>query len=392
MLKGLLVFSLASLLTLSACGPEDESQYFPTSVGVETRIAAKGLDHPWELVWGPDNWIWFTERDGNIGRLNPETGEVVRLLTISDVLQVQESGLLGMVLHPDFPNTPYLYVSYTYDEDAPKGHVVRYTFDGTTLKDPLVLLDGIKANNIHNGSRLTIVGDKLFITAGDSGNQSLPQDQNSMNGKIFSINLDCTIPGDNPFPKSPVWSLGHRNPQGLVMASNGIMYSSEHGPNNDDEVNIIEKGRNYGWPTVQGFADGQNEKTFATAHNTLDPIAAWTPTLAVSGMTYYDKDLIPQWKNCLLLMTLKEQQLMVLKLSEDGRSVVSQEKAFDEQFGRLRAVCVSPDGRVFFSTNDQGSDKVIEVKPSTAKRKASVNETSGLEPLAKTAASLINSI
>lgn len=364
------------LLWVAACGPSEESPYFPTAVGLQTRVAATGLDHPWELIWGPDNLIWFTERDGNIGKLDPESGAVTRLLTIGDVLQISESGLLGMVLHPDFPTTPHLFVSYTYNEDDPKEKVVRYTYNGTTLIEPVILLDGIRANNIHNGSRLVIAGNKLFVTAGDSGDQSKPQDENSKNGKIFRINLDGSIPSDNPFPNNPVWSFGHRNPQGLVMASNGIMYSSEHGPNNDDEVNIIEKGRNYGWPNVQGRADQQSEQTFKTAKNTVDPIAAWTPTLAVSGMTYYDKDLIPQWKNSLLLMTLKEQQLVVLKLSEDGRTVIDQQKAFDEQFGRLRAVCVAPDGRVFFSSNDQQPDKVIEVRPAAASRKASVNETS----------------
>jgi glucose/arabinose dehydrogenase len=375
-MKALLVVGLGAMMALSACGgSSDDSPYFPKVVGVQTRVAAAGLDHPWELIWGPDNMIWFTERDGNIGKLDPETGAVTRLLTIPEVLQISESGLLGMALHPDFPNTPYLYVSYTYDEESPKERTVRYTYNGTSLIEPMILLDGIKANNIHNGSRIAIVGDKLFITAGDAGDQSLPQNVDAKNGKIFRINLDGTIPSDNPFPNNPVWSFGHRNPQGLVMASNGILYSSEHGPNNDDEVNIIEKGRNYGWPTVQGFADQPNEQAFKASKNTLDPIAAWTPTLAVSGMIYYGKDLMPQWKNSLLLMTLKEQQMVILKLSEDGKKVIEQQKAFDEEFGRLRAVCVAPDGRVFFSTNDRSPDQVIEVTPATAKTKASLNES-----------------
>ena len=160
------------------------------------------------------------------------------------------------------------------------------------------------------------------------------------------------------------------------MASNGIMYSSEHGPDRDDEVNIIVKGRNYGWPNVNGFCNDAGEQAFCAQNQVVEPIAAWTPTLAVCGTTYYDKDAIPQWKNSLLMLTLKEKQLMVLKLSEDGRSVVSQEKAFDDQFGRLRGICVSPDGRVFFSTNDEQDDKVIEVKASIAKSKSSLNETS----------------
>jgi aldose sugar dehydrogenase len=307
-----------------------------------------------------------------------ESGEWGSVATISEVWQDGESGLLGMALHPDFPATPHIFLAYTYDDGAHKERVVRYEYNGTTLVNPVTLLDGIKANTFHDGCRLMIVGDKLFITTGDAGDQSTPQNKNAINGKILRLNLDGSIPADNPIANNALWSFGHRNAQGLVMASNGIMYSSEHGPSNDDEVNIIEKGKNYGWPNVQGIADQPSEQAFKNTNSTVDPIANWTPTLAVSGMTYYDKDLIPQWKNCLLMLTLKEQQLMVLNLSDDGRSIDSQAKAFDNEFGRLRGICVSPDGRVFFSTNDEGEDKVIEVKPSVAKRKATVNETSGL--------------
>jgi aldose sugar dehydrogenase len=390
MVKGLLASGVFAMLALTSCGSSDDVQNFPTVVGVETRVAATGLDHPWELVWGPDNWIWFTERGGNVGRLNPEDGVVQRIATISEVWQDGESGLLGMALHPDFPNTPHVFLAYTYDEENHKERVVRYDYNGMTLVDPVTLIDGIKANTFHDGCRLMIVGDKLFITTGDAGDQSAPQNKNTINGKILRLNLDGSIPSDNPIANNPIWSFGHRNPQGIVMASNGIMYSSEHGPSNDDEVNIIEKGNNYGWPNVQGMADQPSEQTFKNTNNTVDPIANWTPTLAVSGMTYYDKDLIPQWKNCLLMLTLKEQQLMVLDLSDDGRSIDSQAKAFDNEFGRLRGICVSPDGRVFFSTNDEGEDKVIEVKPAVAKRKATLNETSGLPLYDPAKASLLH--
>jgi glucose/arabinose dehydrogenase len=378
MVKGLFSLALVSLLTLTSCGSTDDTQVFPTVVGVETRVAAKGLDHPWELVWGPDNWIWFTERDGNIGRLNPESGEVRRIHTIEDVWQASESGLLGMALHPQFTTTPHLFVAFTYDDAGKKERIVRFTYANDQLTERTTILEGIKANTTHDGCRLAIVGDKLFITTGDAQDQSSPQNKTSLNGKILRVNLDGSIPSDNPFPGSAVWSFGHRNPQGLVMASNGIMYSSEHGPSSDDEVNIIEKGRNYGWPNIHGLADNGSEQSFQASNNTVEPIAVWTPTLAVCGTTYYDKDLIPQWKNSLLVVTLKEKQLMVLKLSPDGRRAISQEQAFDNAFGRLRGICVSPDGRVFFSSNDTGDDAVIEVKPSVAKRKSSLNETSEL--------------
>jgi aldose sugar dehydrogenase len=378
MLSHFSCYVVSLIIALLCNAPSSESSQLAAETAVKTRVAATGLSHPWELIWGPDNWIWFTEKQGNIGRLNPETGKVQRLFTINGVWMQGESGLLGMALHPDFPITPHLFVSYTYDDaGSKKERVVRYTYDGATLTDPLILLDGITANTFHDGSRLLIIGDKLYITTGEAGQSSLSQNKSSNNGKILRLNLDGSIPSDNPFG-TPVWSFGHRNAQGLVLASNGMLYSSEHGPDRDDEVNIIEKGRNYGWPSVNGFCDQASEQAFCEANNVKEPIAAWTPTLAVSGMTYYDNDLIPQWKNSLLMLTLKERQFMVLKLSEDGRSVVSQETLFDEQFGRLRAICVSPDGRVFFAT-DVTADRVIEVTPLAAGRKSSAAERTGLD-------------
>src|SRR4030095_1738498 len=119
---------------------------------------------------------------------------------------------------------------------------------------------------------------KLFVTTGDASNQSLAQSISSPNGKVLRLNLDGTIPADNPVAGNPYWSWGHRNPQGLVYANN-ILYSSEHGPSNDDEVNIIERGRNYGWPNVQGFCDAGSEPAFCTANNVREPLKAWTPTI-----------------------------------------------------------------------------------------------------------------
>lgn len=357
---------LSAGLVLSSCSTGSGDTTIPESIepkDVATRVAASGLAHPWELVWGPDNWIWFTERKGPIGRLNPETGEVERLFTVPDVWQRSESGLLGLALHPQFATTPYLYVAYTYNNGSAKERIVRYTYTGSGLTDPTVLLDGILAWETHDGCRLSIVGDKLFATTGDAQQTQLSQNTKSLNGKVLRMNLDGSIPSDNPDPTSYTWSFGHRNAQGLVMAPNGIFYSSEHGPGSDDEVNIIEKGRNYGWPAVKGYCNIAVEQQFCDANNVVEPIAAWTPTVAASGMTYYDKDLIPQWKNSLLMLTLKDKKLIQLKLDAAGRKVDSQYVYFKNEYGRLRGICVAPDGRLFFSTNDEGDDKVIEVKP-----------------------------
>jgi hypothetical protein len=187
------------------------------------------------------------------------------------------------------------------------------------------------------------------------------------------MNPDGSIPDDNPFSESYIWSLGHRNPQGLVFGPSGILYSSEHGPNSDDELNIIEKGGNYGWPNVMGYCDGASEIPFCETYNVVEPIMAWTPTLAVAGIDYYDHQAIQEWQHSILMTNLKASRLVVMNLSEDGMSVVDDEQYFSGWWGRLRAVCVAPDGRVFIATSNRdgrgsvraGDDRIIELKAET---------------------------
>jgi glucose/arabinose dehydrogenase len=192
---------------------------------------------------------------------------------------------------------------------------------------------------------------ELFATIGDAGDYSLPQDTNKLQGKILRITFD-----GKPFPGNPfhneIYSYGHRNPQGLVLAANGILYASEHGPTHDDEVNIIELGGNYGWPTVGGITDEKEEFAFAQTHKVVDAIAFWTPTLAVCGLDYYGYSTIPEFHNSLLLCTLKEHHLRVLSLDSSGRRIVGERKILDGLYGRLRDVCVSLEGRVYFSTSN----------------------------------------
>ncbi|HET9429591.1 MAG TPA: PQQ-dependent sugar dehydrogenase, partial [Chitinophagaceae bacterium] len=212
------------------------------TAGIKDSVLVTGLSYPWEILWGPDNFIWMTERDGRVSRVNPNTGAVLPLINIQEVVSNGEGGLLGMALHPQFSTTPHVFLVYNYELSGDyREKVVRYSYNGTTLVNPVILLDNIEAASIHDGSRLLIVGDKLFISTGDASNQSLPQNTSSLNGKILRLNLDGSIPADNPVPGKPYWTFGHRNAQGLVFANNRL-YSSEHGPNSDDELNIIEKG------------------------------------------------------------------------------------------------------------------------------------------------------
>jgi glucose/arabinose dehydrogenase len=272
-----------------------------------------------------------------------------------------EGGLLDMALHPNFAQNGWLYVVYNYA--SPSGYrekLVRFTWNPTNqnLESPTTLLENIPAATIHNGSRLLINGSHIFMSTGDAANPSLAQDPQSLAGKILRLNLDGSVPNDNPIPNNPLWTLGHRNPQGLVFYNNNL-YSSEHGPNNDDEINVIEKGRNYGWPQVEGYCDEAGEENFCSSNNVREPIQAWTPTIATCGLAAYNSDRIPQWKNSLLIATLKNQRLYQLKLNAQGTAVEEVKEYYTSQYGRLRDVIVSADGKVYLCSSNGNNDRII---------------------------------
>lgn len=348
---------------------EIESVNILDTTSISVDVIATNLDVPWDIVWGPDNWIWYTEKGGSISKLNPLTGERKLLLHIPEVLRSGTKGLLCMALHPDFAKFPYVVVNYHYMKDR---HVkkdfwsrwVRFTYDGNTLKDPLIYFEET-AEAGHNGSRVTFAPDGTVLMAvGDGDNQNdernsgVAQKMEMYGGKVLRYNLDGTIPDDNPFPGSPVWALGFRVPQGMVLASNGNLYTSEHGHNTNDEVNLVKKGHNYGYPNVSGVCDEPREMEFCAEHNVQPPIMAWTPTLGLAGLAYYNHDAIPQWKNSLLVLSLKNQSLRVLKLNEQGDSVVNESMYLTGMFGRLRGVCVSPEGDVYVSTGNRDWTRV----------------------------------
>lgn len=361
MKKSLTFAIIAVLLSFAGCKKSSKSSdEVLTNATIDIQVLTQNLTHPWEITWGPDNMIWMTERGGRISRVNPITGAATPVITIADVKSTGEGGLLGMTLHPSFNANPHVFVVYNYDRSGTyMEKVVRYTYSGTTLTNPTIILDNIPAANVHNGSRLVIGSDlKLYVTTGDAANQQSAQSLASVSGKILRLNLDGTIPSDNPISGSPVWSFGHRNPQGLVFA-NGKLYSSEHGPDRDDEVNIILRNRNFGWPNVNGLCDESGEQSFCTANNVAQPIMRWTPTIAVAGIDFYNNNAIPQWKNSLIMATLKDATLYQLKLNTTGDKVEETIKLFSNTYGRLRDVCVSPDGKVYVATSTGNNDKII---------------------------------
>lgn len=359
------------LLLFFACQPESSSEetarikntylahsFLPedSAAAIVATVLADSLDVPWELSRGPDGWLWFTEQKGFVKKLHPETAEQKVLLELKDLVYQKSRGLYGMAFHPDFRSNPYVYLAYTYyqPDTSTSLRVVRYSYQEGTLADPFVLLEDIPGETYHNGSRLMISQDhKLFITTGDAGSLENPQNPKSLSGKVLRLNLDGSIPEDNPFKGNPVWTSGHRNAQGLTQAENGNIYISEHGPDNDDEVNLILKGRNYGWPDVMGYCDLPSEKKYCADSNIAEPLMAWSPVIAPAGMEYYAHSAIPEWGNSLIMGSLKNQTLRVLHLNEEGTEIEYAEEWFPKTFGRIRDVSVSPEGDVYISTSNK---------------------------------------
>lgn len=363
-MKKLWILALMACAILACKDKKDEviQPDSPAEVNLSTKTLVSGLSNPWEIVYGPDQHLWFTEKGGKISRLNPQTGQQNVVLTISEVRVNGEGGLLGMTIHPDFSTSPHVFVAYNYGSTY-RGKVVRYTYSNGQLINPFTIIDQIPASSIHNGCRLLIAEGKLYISTGDASDTSTPQQLNNLAGKVLRLNLDGTIPNDNPYPNNPVWSFGHRNPQGLAWID-GQLFSSEHGPDSDDEVNLIQKGKNYGWPNVRGFCNESNESSFCNLNNVVEPLKNWTPTLAPSGLHYYQGEEIPQFKNSMLLAMLKGSRLIQLKLDANKKTIVSSIEHFNNQFGRIRSVCSSPGGKVYLCTANGSNDKIIEISGS----------------------------
>ena len=373
-------------------------------VVIEGSNSTNGIDIPWEIQWGSDDHIWMTERYGRVSRLNPTTGVRTTILDLTSSVYVNsEAGLLGMQLHPDFENTPQVFLAYTYNIGADptsgspanvRERIVRYDYNdvSNTLSNPLTLLEGINGWTTHIGCRLLILPDNtLLATTGDYQNQPSAQDDNSLSGKILRMNLDGTIPTDNPFGASSyVYSKGHRNAQGLLIGPNGKIYSSEHGPSTNDEFNIIVAGGNYGWPDVEGFCTGSELTDCNAMTNYQDPLAIWYngSTIAPSDIAWYDHPAIPEWQGKILMTVLKTEHVKVLELNAAGTAITGEEIMFNSghagnpsstssgtygngDFNRLRDILVAPDGRVFLATSGSSwgtsgtfTNTIVELKNS----------------------------
>ena len=319
-----------------------------------------GLQLPWEILWGPDDMIWATTRPGDVFRINPETGGYTNVLNLTVYGNGgSEPGLLGMAMHPEWESTPKVYLVYNTGTGSNiTERLSAFNWNGSQLVDEEILLT-VDGGGIHNGSRLLILPDNtLLMSTGDTGDGGASsQNLNSNNGKMLRINLDGTVPEDNPWPNSLVYSWGHRNSQGLCLGPDGTIYSSEHGQSNWDEFNIIEEGRNYGWPEVEGTCGGASEEAFCEEFNVREPLRSWAPCIAVNGIEYYNHPAIPAWNHCVLLSVMGGfndpiKRLSILHLSEDGLEVESEDQYFSEFNQRVRDICVNPNtGALYMALN-----------------------------------------
>ncbi|MGZ8468537.1 MAG: PQQ-dependent sugar dehydrogenase [Gemmatirosa sp.] len=346
------------------------------TVVVRVRTLASGLDTPWDIVLGPDGQLWVAERGGRISRIDPATGARTTAGTLI-VTESGESGLLGIAFHPDAAQgQPFLYAMHSYAVgNGIRNRLVRLRVTNGTLGAPEPLLQDIPGGVVHDGSRVLVGPDRLlYVTTGDAGNGDLAQNRTSTAGKVLRLTLDGT-PAPGNASGTAVWTLGHRNPQGLAFhPRTGVLYASEHGAADNDEINLLRAGANYGWPAVRGRCDGDAgaaETAFCQANTVAEPLTTWTPTIAPAGLAVYDHARIPQWRNSLLLATLKDATLHRLALTADGSGIASTTPLYRGQYGRLRAVLVGPNGQVYVGTSNRdgrGSpsaddDRILVLEP-----------------------------
>jgi len=332
-------------------GEVESSPQSQTNFKVETVVA--NLEVPWSIVWAPDGRMIFTERPGRLrvykdGKLQPQP-----LFVVPDVEPQGESGLMSVALHPQFATNHFLYLSYAFTGQQVR--VVRYRETANGLTDRKVIIDNIPAAQFHAGCRLRFGPDgKLYITTGDATERELAQRLDSIAGKILRLNDDGTVPPDNPFvgqsnARPEIWAYGSRNAQGIdFQPGTGLLFETEHGPSGfdgpggGDEFNLIERGKNYGWPTIDHRA---------TKPGMESPLLEYTPACAPASGMFYRASQFPQFRGNFFFGCLRGER--IIRVALDGRRVVSQENLLEGKYGRIRDIAEGPDGLIYFSTSNR---------------------------------------
>jgi glucose/arabinose dehydrogenase len=346
-------------------------EFVPEPLGVEVEVWVEGLHIPWSLLFLPNGDALVAQRTGEIMKIPKGKNQQELFYKVPDVAAIGDSGLMGMALHPDFKNQAFIYIMYTHgDRDTLISKVVRLRYEESSANFEKVVIDNIPAFAIHLGGRIAFGPDgMLYIGTGDLGQPFTAQDLGSLASKILRITPDGAIPNDNPFPNSPVFSYGHRVVQGFAWhPETNMFFNSEHGPSGAevegyvmyrDEVNIVKKGKNYGWPIVVG-APGMGAFE--------DPILMWNEAaFPPAGMTFY--------KGSLFVSSLGGQSLLKVDFEEDGVTVKRTERWFSHElsrgkYGRFRDIVVGPDGYLYVCTSNtdgratlrSGDDKILRLK------------------------------
>ncbi len=325
---------------------------------VERRLVieavATGLDTPWSLVFTDSDRILVAERPGRIRVVSKGELREKPLYTFAEVSETGEEGLMSMVLDPNYRENRWLYVALAYPGSTGLlVRVMRFTDKGDSFIEPKIILDQIPAAKYHAGSAMIFGPDgKLYITTGDATEKKLAQDLGSLAGKVLRINADGSIPSDNPFSGSLVWSYGHRNSQGIAW--HPLMekfYASEHGPSvfdgpaGGDEINLIERGKNYGWPLVS------HENSY---EGTEAPLISFTPAEAPASMMVYSGRGNQKWQGNLFFGALRGEGIVRIELDQsDPKKIIRVEKLSEVRFGRIRAIVEAPDGSIYFTTSNR---------------------------------------
>lgn len=350
---------------------ENSSKNFETDKKAEYSIEpfVRDLEVPWSIVFTSDTRILVNERPGRLRVIENGVLKEEPLREFNDISNGSEEGLMGLALDPDYNVNKLIYISYAYErDDALWVKVVRFVDNGTSLAEETIIFDGMPAEKYHAGCRLRFGPDKkLYITTGDAGERKLAQDLSKLHGKILRINGDGTIPSDNPFPNSPIWSYGHRNPQGIDwFPGTEVMWSTEHGPSGfdgpggGDEVNVIVKGQNYGWPEVS-HTDSRE--------GMVSPILVFTPAEAPASGMFYKSGKISDFKNTFLFGCLKGQGIMVVTVDPNDPTKQISFKKIATKYGRIRDIAEGPDGNIYFSSSNKdgrgneqdGDDKIYRI-------------------------------
>jgi aldose sugar dehydrogenase len=371
----IVLFANLAVVNMAGCGekksPPKEQQISSKNAEYKIEPFVSNLEVPWSIVFTSPTRILVNERPGRLRVI--ENGKLAEkpLREFPETSNNSEEGLMGLCLDPDYAANKYIYLSYAYERDGDLlVRVMRFKDNGNILSEDKNIFDNLPAERYHAGCRLRFGPDKmLYITTGDAGDRQFAQDINKLHGKILRINADGTIPSDNPFPNSPVWSYGHRNPQGIDWYGNSnIMWSTEHGPSGfdgpggGDEVNVIERGKNYGWPIV---SHTDNKDGFVT------PLLVFTPAEAPASGMFYKSGTLPEFKNTFLFGCLKGQGIMKVTVDPyDPTKQLSFEK-IATTYGRIRDITEGPDGYIYFSSSNKdgrgspkdGDDKIYRIIP-----------------------------